>query len=241
MNTYNNVNLSPEERADLLIKEMTLQQKIGQMMCKMIIGDTEEELKAYPSGVGELIISKRANGPAEIAAINKDIVDSVMQKTGGIPPVIHVEAVTGMIGTGTTSFPSAIGLGATFAPEEIEKMTDIIRKQMMAVGNRRALSPVMDVARDPRWGRLGETYGEDPTLNSALSVAFVKGLQTDDLTEGVAATGKHFLGYAMGEGGVNGAFQFNIWQGSSRSIRQTVSGGDNGSEASDDYEFLWCS
>lgn len=74
---------------------------------------------------------------------------------------------------------------------------------MVAAGFRRALSPVMDVARDPRWGRIGESYGEDPTLCAQMSVAFVKGLQGENYADGAAATGKHFLGYSNCVGGLN--------------------------------------
>jgi beta-glucosidase len=76
---------------------------------------------------------------------------------------------------------------------------------MRAVGARLALAPVLDVARDPRWGRVEETYGEDPVLAGTIGAAYVRGLQTDDLRRGVAATGKHFLGYALSEGGRNWA------------------------------------
>jgi beta-glucosidase len=82
-------------------------------------------------------------------------------------------------------------------------MARIIRRQMVSVGYRQALSPVMDVARDPRWGRVGETYGEDPALNAAMSVAFTRGLQGEDLKTGAVVTGKHFLGYGVSEGGLN--------------------------------------
>ena len=73
----------------------------------------------------------------------------------------------------------------------------------MAVGARHTLAPVLDIARDPRWGRVEETYGEDPVLSGIIGTAYVQGLQSDDLRDGVAATGKHFLGYAMSEGGRN--------------------------------------
>src|SRR6202011_3287636 len=75
--------------------------------------------------------------------------------------------------------------------------------QMMAVGARHALAPDLDVARDPRWGRVEETYGEDSVLTGTIGIAYVQGLQSDDLRNGVAATSKHFLGYAMSEGGRN--------------------------------------
>src|SRR4029078_6250805 len=104
---------------------------------------------------------------------------------------------------GATNFPGAIALGATWDPEGIEDMGRIIARQLVPLGVRHALSPVLDVARDIRWGRIGETYGEDSTLNARMSVAFLRGIQGDDLSGGVAATGKHFLGYAMTEGAMN--------------------------------------
>jgi beta-glucosidase len=76
---------------------------------------------------------------------------------------------------------------------------------MLAVGARHSLAPVLDVARDPRWGRLEETYGEDPVLVGTLGAAYVRGLQTSDLTQGVLATGKHFLAHGLSEGGRNHA------------------------------------
>jgi hypothetical protein len=84
-------------------------------------------------------------------------------------------------------------------------MTDLTRRQMRAVGIHQALSPVLDVARDPRWGRVHETYGENPILCAAFGVAFVEGIQGDDLSEGVIATGTHFLGYGLSEGAINQA------------------------------------
>jgi hypothetical protein len=89
------------------------------------------------------------------------------------------------------------------SPETVQKMADIIRRQMLAIGCRQALSPVMDVCRDPRWGRIGETYGEDPTLCAAMSVAFTRGLQGENLAGGVAAADKHFLAYGCSDGGLN--------------------------------------
>ncbi len=76
-------------------------------------------------------------------------------------------------------------------------MAEVVKKQFRSLGIRHALSPVLDVGRDPRWGRIGETYGEDPTLISQLGVAYVTGLQGETVTEGIAATAKHFLGYSM--------------------------------------------
>lgn len=82
-------------------------------------------------------------------------------------------------------------------------MADIIRRQMLYVGFRQALSPVMDVDRDPRWGRMTETYGEDAALVSAMSSAFVRGIQSEDMKKGILATAKHFAGHGVTEGGIN--------------------------------------
>ena len=94
-------------------------------------------------------------------------------------------------------------------------MSDLIRRQMRRTGLHHALSPVLDVALDPRWGRVHETFGEDPYLCAALGVAYVRGLQGDDLSQGVMATGKHFLGYAVTQGGLNTA----AFEAGSRSTR----------------------
>ena len=84
-------------------------------------------------------------------------------------------------------------------------MAQVIREQMLAVGARHTLAPVLDVARDPRWGRLEETFGEDPWLIAQMGVAYVRGIQSERLATGVAATGKHFVGYGASEGGMNWA------------------------------------
>jgi beta-glucosidase len=123
----------------------------------------------------------------------------------GIPVFVHEEATGGFSQRGATMFPQALGLAATWNPQLLEDVAGVIREQLCAVGARLALAPVMDVARDPRWGRVEETYGEDPVLVGALATAFVRGLQTADLRQGVAATGKHFLAYALSAGGRNQA------------------------------------
>jgi len=104
-----------------------------------------------------------------------------------------------------TCFPQAIGVASTWNPDLVEEMTAVIRTQMRAVGAHHALAPVLDVTRDPRWGRVEETMGEDPYLVARMGVAYVRGLQTDDWRKGILATGKHFVGYGMGEGGMNWA------------------------------------
>jgi beta-glucosidase len=106
---------------------------------------------------------------------------------------------------GATSFPQAIGLAATWEPELVTAMTDSIRQQMRAIGAHHALAPVIDINRDPRWGRIEETFGEDPYLVSRIGLAYIKGIQGYDWQNGVVATAKHFLGYGWSEGGMNWA------------------------------------
>jgi len=106
-------------------------------------------------------------------------------------------------GAGGTIFPQILGLAATFQPQLAREMTTAVRSQMLAIGARQGLAPVLDIARDPRWGRVEETFGEDPTLASHFGVAFIQGLQGESLAEGVLATGKHFIGHSASQGGLN--------------------------------------
>jgi len=123
----------------------------------------------------------------------------------GIPALVHEECLNGFMAKTATIFPQIIGMASTWEPELVNKMTRVAKTQMMAVGVRQGLSPVLDVVRDPRWGRLEETFGEDPYLIAKMGIAYVKGLQGDDLQNGVVATLKHFVGYGLPEGGLNWA------------------------------------
>jgi beta-glucosidase len=120
-----------------------------------------------------------------------------------IPAIIHEECCSGYMARGATCFPQIIGLASTWAPNLVKEMASVIRTQMRLVGAHQGLSPVLDVTRDPRWGRVEETFGEDPYLVSRMAVSYVKGLQGPDLKQGIAATGKHFVAYGLSEGGMN--------------------------------------
>lgn len=191
------------EKAKSLLANMTFEQKLGQIMC-MFAGDSipMEVLQYFPGGLGEVALLINPDG-AEQTIKDVEKVQDIVMSACDIPTIVHAEALSGLLHPDAAVFPSAIGLGATWNPQIVEDMTTIIRGQMQAVGISQALSPVMDVARDPRWGRVGETYGEDPTLCAAMSVAFTKGLQGTPGEDGVIATGKHFLGYGMGQAGLN--------------------------------------
>ena len=122
----------------------------------------------------------------------------------GIPAVVHEEICSGLMARDATIFPQAIGLASTWEPTLIEELAATVREQMRATGAHQGLGPVLDVCRDPRWGRLEETFGEDPYLVSRMGVAFVRGLQGDDLRAGVVATAKHLVGYGASEGAGTG-------------------------------------
>jgi beta-glucosidase len=121
----------------------------------------------------------------------------------GIPAIVHEECCAGLMAPGCSIFPQPIGLASSFDPLLAQKMTTAIRKQMLAIGSRQGLAPVLDVARDPRWGRIEETFGEDPTLVSQFGMAYIRGLQGEYLKDGVMATGKHFVGHSFSQGGLN--------------------------------------
>ena len=142
--------------------------------------------------------------PAEIAQATNALQRYLVEQTRlGIPAIFHEEACCGAMVREGTQFPQPIGLASTFEPALAEAMTTAIRRQLLAIGARQALAPVLDLAWDPRWGRLEETFGEDPTLVAHFGVAYVRGLQGSALTGGVLATGKHFIGHSASEGGLN--------------------------------------
>lgn len=215
MEKYLDSTLSPEERAADLTERLTLKEKINQLACKMmpISIPGMEEMIPFEDGIGQIAVMSGKNTPVEHAEAVRKIQERVMDSSKyKIPAIIHCEALSGPAFPGGVTYPTSISLGASFDPELVKEMGDFIREQMCAVGVRQALSPVLDVSRDLRWGRINETYGNDPTLVAEMSCAFVEGIQGEDHKEGVAATAKHFLGYSTTEGGVNMAKTAVTWR-----------------------------
>lgn len=198
---YQNVELSIDERIDDLMSRMTVEEKVKQITCAMYMPIMPIEKQDLKDGIGSFTVM----GSQDVAGDIRKAQEYVIQHSEhGIPALVHGEALSGPVSIPAANlFPTSISLGATFEPELAEKMSEGTRKQMYAVGMRHALSPVADLGRDLRWGRCSEGYGEDPTLGAAMTVAFVKGLQGDDLKEGIACTGKHFLGYSQSENAMN--------------------------------------
>ena len=202
---YKDSSRSIENRVEDLLSRMTLEEKVAQLGCMCIakdeVPDMEENLK---NGIGEIADNisqeKIVYNLRTVQRIQNFLINNTRL---GIPAIIHSEALQGPTQADATVFPAAIGLAASWEPEIVESMGDVIRRQCKAMGIRQILSPVMDVCRDSRWGRINETYGESPALCAAMSVAFTRGVQGSDLKDGVVCTGKHFLGYGFSEGGCN--------------------------------------
>jgi beta-glucosidase len=204
---------SIEQRVDTLLSQMTLDEKLAQigsywmwdLQAKGVL-DQEKLSAKLQHGIGQ--ITRVAGGstldPVGAARASNVIQKFLVERTRlGIPAIIHEECCSGAMMLGGTMFPQMIGLASTFQPELAEAMTTIIRRQLLAIGARQGLAPVLDIARDPRWGRVEETFGEDPTLVSHFGVAYIKGLQSENLAQGVMATGKHFIGHSLSQGGLN--------------------------------------
>ncbi|HXL94342.1 MAG TPA: glycoside hydrolase family 3 N-terminal domain-containing protein [Streptosporangiaceae bacterium] len=213
--------MSPEEfldparpaqaRADDLLARMNLDEKLAQLggvWVTDLLRQDQISAEVVPHGIGQVTRIGGTTGllPAQSASLMNDIQRAVMgQSRHGIPVLVHEESLAGYSARDATVFPQAIGLASSWDTGLVEEVAGVIRRQMMAVGARQGLAPVLDVARDPRWGRVEETYGEDPVLTGQLGAAYVRGLQSADLRTGVLATAKHFLGHAMSEGGRNHA------------------------------------
>jgi beta-glucosidase len=204
-----------DERVADLLGRMTIDEKVAQLgaiwLTQLVTDDAFDEDAAdrlLVNGIGQITRIGSSTGllPEGSASLMNQIQRGVVERTRlGIPVLVHEEAVGGFTHRGATTFPQALGLAATWDPELMGEVADTIRTQMLAVGARLALSPVLDVARDPRWGRVEETYGESPELCARMGVAYVKGLQTPDLANGVACAAKHFLAYGASIGGRNQA------------------------------------
>jgi beta-glucosidase len=201
------------DRVKDLLRRMTLQEKAAQLGSAWVFelqeGQAFSEAKASSvlgNGLGQ--ITRIGGGstldPRASAEMANAIQSFLVNRTRlGIPAMVHEECCSGYMALGATCFPQIIGLASTWTPELAEAMTSVIRTQMRAAGAHQGLAPVLDVARDPRWGRVEETFGEDPTLVSQLGMAYVRGLQGTDFREGVIATAKHFVGHGISEGGMN--------------------------------------
>jgi beta-xylosidase len=203
------------ERVEDLLGRMTREEKVAQLGSAWVFQLAEEgglsperAPEVLRNGLGHVTrISGASSLDAEGAArLANEIQRYLIEETRlGIPAIVHEEICSGLMARQATVFPQAIGLASTWDAELARALGDAVRTQMRAVGAHQGLAPVLDVCRDPRWGRTEETFGEDPYLVSRMGVEFILGLQGETMLNGVIATAKHFVGYGASQGGMNWA------------------------------------
>lgn len=216
---YKNSALSIEERTQDLLSRMTLQEKVDQLNMKSL-----NKLKLDKKGnITDSSLVKLFDGRSigclespfiehdKIATYSEAADNYLRTKTRlGIPAIQIAECLHGQMALGTTIFPQALGLGCTWNPSLIREMASVIAEEASLSGVDQALSPLFDLARDPRYGRVEECYGEDPYLVKEMGKAFVIGMQGEPeqtrkgLESGkLACTAKHFVAYSVPEAGIN--------------------------------------
>ncbi len=205
---------TPAARARDLLGRMNLDEKVAQLGS----ADANDLLEGTSSfskerarsllkyGIGQ--ITRPCGGthltPSKGARLVNDMQRFLRDETRlGIPALCHEECLAGYPAKMATIFPQIIGLAATFDTDLARRMADALRTQLRALHIHQGLAPVLDVARDPRWGRTEETFGEDPYLVAAMGTAYIRGLHGTGPASGILATLKHFAGYGAPEGGRN--------------------------------------
>ncbi|MER7796847.1 glycoside hydrolase family 3 N-terminal domain-containing protein [Microbacterium sp. NPDC096154] len=208
------------ERVTALLAQMTLEEKAAQLVGYWLdqggelVAPMADEMGSSKEGRSLADITKDGIGhytrvygtrpvePAERAAWLWNEQRRLKRETRlGIPALVHEECLTGLAAWKAATFPTPLGWGASFDPALVAEMGEAIGESMRALGIHQGLAPVLDVIRDPRWGRVDECIGEDPYLVGTVGTAYVKGLQS----AGVHATLKHFLGYSNSRAGRNHA------------------------------------
>lgn len=220
---YKDHSQETENRVEDLLSRMTVQEKAAQMVGiwndkadKLLDSEGEFDMSkakisfSHGHGLGqvgrpnEVVNGKTAK---EIATLTNQIQKFFLEHSRlGIPVIFHEECLHGLAGTNATSFPQPIALAGTFNPDLIEQVYSISALEARSRGGHQALTPVVDVVRDPRWGRVEETFGEDPYLVGRMGVAAVKGFQGDRSFSDkarVLATLKHFAAHGDPEAGMN--------------------------------------
>ena len=230
---YRDATLPIEERVNDLLSRMTTEEKVGQLRCTLAwdyyetdgkkVVPSEKFKKDIAEGqIGMLWGTYRAdpwtrksleNGlnPELAAKAGNALQKYVLEHTRlGIPLFLAEEAPHGHMAIGTTVFPTGFGMAATWSPQLIERAGQVIGKEVRLQGGHISYGPVLDLTREPRWSRVEEAMGEDPTLAGEIGAAMVRGLGGGDLTQpySTLATLKHFIGYGTTEGGQNGAPTF---------------------------------
>ena len=209
---WTNETLFPKERAEALLKDLSLDEKMAQAGCVFPFGELSQDMDwiatQTPYGVGQVstLEVRRIETLEETAAWQRRVQETVMRNSPHrIPAIFHMEGLCGAFIQDSTSFPAGIARGAGWDPELEEEIAKAVSRQEAACGVTQIFAPVLDISRDSRMGRQGESYGEDPTLAAALGAAYTRGIQSAETTgrrpESVA---KHFLAFHNSQGGIHG-------------------------------------
>ncbi len=214
---YRDARVPVENRVADLLDRMTLEEKVGQMCQRDVSALEVEGDRVTPASLVDLFGRKSCgtmtclpgHTPEEVAARFKAAQDYLRTETRlGIPAIPVAECLHGVQSRGATVFPQAIAMGSTWDPELVQQVGAAIAKEASAIGVAQCLSPVFDLARDPRFGRVEECYGECPTLVSRMGVAYVSGAQGQNIWQSgldphkIMCTAKHFAGYSVPAGGL---------------------------------------
>ena len=203
-------------RVSDLLGRMTLAEKLAQLGSywshEILDHEVFDEAKATELiglGIGQITRLAGATnlGQRDVAALSNQIQRFALEKTRlGIPVIVHEECLHGLLARESVCFPQSLGQAAAWDPDLVREMATRLGRELRAAGAHQVLAPIFDITRDPRWGRVEETYGEDPYLVAVLGAAYVHGLQdAGGPTQHVIATGKHMVGHGLPEGGLNHA------------------------------------
>ncbi len=188
---YRNASLPLEERLDDLLGRMTIEEKVGQLMM-LDAGQYEKDIREM--GIGSFLHIREGDRAIELS----------LQTRLGIPVLIAEDCIHGhSLWKGATVYPTQMALACAWSPELLERVGRATAKEVAATGVHWTFSPVLCLTRDLRWGRVGETFGEDPFLIGELAAAIIRGYQGRGLDdpEGILATAKHYAGYSETQGG----------------------------------------
>jgi beta-glucosidase len=213
-----------DARVKDLLQRMTLEEKVAQLEStwqnhSQDVGpdgffvdekgqiDEERARRIFKDGLGQMTRPSENHGPAEMGEFTNRIQRiAIASSRFGIPVMFHEECLHGLVADGATSYPQAIGLASTWDDALVRRIFNAVALEARSRGADECLMPVVDLARDPRWGRTEETYGEDPYLVSRMGVAAILGLQGDSPImddKHVYATLKHFAVHSQPESGTN--------------------------------------
>lgn len=213
-NAWRDASLSASKRAEMLLEQMTLEEKIYQLTSGFLQFSKKDAGKYTPltesnlkKGIGALqYINSPRDAETDLATINAAQKYVIEHSRLGIPMLVQGEALHGHVAFQAASFPQAIALASTWDRSLVERVFTYVAAEARGRGTNYVFSPVLDLARDPRWGRMEETYGEDSYLVSEMGLACVRGFQgRSPQIDGahVVASPKHFAGYGQCDGGRN--------------------------------------